>query len=70
MDVKQPTAEAPKLLTVSPSPHARRGVTTASIMKEVLIALVPATVWGIYVYGLPAAITVLTCVLSCVLLRH
>ena len=67
MDVKQPTAEAPKLLTVSPSPHARRGVTTASIMKEVLIALVPATVWGIYVYGLPAAITVLTCVLSCVL---
>ena len=68
MDQKQMmTAEPPKLLTVSPSPHARRGVTTASIMKEVMIALLPATVWGIYIFGLPAAIVVLTSVLACVL---
>ncbi len=68
MDVKQTaTAEAPKLLTVSPSPHARRGMTTASVMKEVLIALLPATIWGCYIFGVPAIITVLTCVVSCVL---
>ena len=68
MDQKQIlTAEPPALLTVSPSPHARRGVTTASIMKEVMVALLPATIWGIYVFGLPAAIVSLTCILSSVL---
>lgn len=70
---KAPAAKAkepmqkPKLLTVSPSPHARAGNTTASVMKEVLIALIPATIWGIYIFGVRAAIIVLTCVLSCVL---
>ena len=68
MDPKQTSAaEAPVLLTVSPSPHARRGITTSSVMKDVLIALLPATVWGIYVFGLRAALVVLTCVVSCVL---
>ena len=67
MDQKQTSAvEAPKLLTVSPSPHARRGATTASVMKDVLIALLPATVWGIYAFGWRAALVVLTCVISCV----
>ncbi len=56
-----------KLLTVSPSPHARSRHTTASVMKEVLIALLPATIWGFYVFGVRAAAVVLTCVVSCVL---
>lgn len=68
MDLQHTTAaEAPSLLTVSHSPHAKRGVTTASVMKDVLIALLPATVWGIYLFGIPAAIVVLTCVISSVL---
>ena len=68
MDIKQPTeaAEA-QLLTVSPSPHARRGVTTASVMKEVIVALIPTTVWGIYVFGARAALVVLVCMVSAVL---
>lgn len=61
------TVNAPKLLTVSPSPHARRHVTTASVMKDVLIALLPATVWGIYLFGIRAALVVLLCVVSSVL---
>lgn len=67
MDQQQTvTAKAPELLTVSPSPHARHSATTASIMKEVFIALLPATIWGIYIFGAPAAIVVFTCILSCV----
>ena len=60
------TVTVPELLTVSPSPHARRHVTTASVMKDVLIALLPATVWGIYLFGIRAAITLLLCVVSSV----
>ena len=68
MDVKQSIeANAPELLTVSPSPHVRRKVTTASVMKDVLIALLPATVWGIYIFGVRAALVVLLCVASSVL---
>jgi electron transport complex protein RnfD len=68
MDEKQSiTANAPELLTVSPSPHARRKVTTASVMKDVLIALLPATIWGIYIFGVRAALVVLLCVASSVL---
>ena len=69
MDSKQqmPSQPAPSLLTVSPSPHARRGMTTSSVMKDVLIALLPATVWGIYAFGYKAALVVLISVVSCVL---
>ncbi len=59
--------KASELLTVSPSPHAKRAFTTASVMKEVIIALLPATVWGVYIYGLRAALVVLAAVLSSVL---
>ena len=68
MDAKQIQAvKPPELLTVSPSPHARRAVTTSGVMLDVLIALIPATVWGIYMFGLRAALVVLTCVVSSVL---
>lgn len=68
MDAKQIQAvKPPELLTVSPSPHARRAITTSGVMLDVLIALIPATVWGIYMFGLRAALVVLTCVVSSVL---
>ena len=69
MDSKQQatTQPSPKLLTVSPSPHARRGMTTSSAMKDVLIALIPATLWGIYAFGYRAALIVLISVVSSVL---
>ena len=50
------TAEAPlALLTVAPSPHIKSGVTTASIMRDVIIAMIPACLWGIYIFGWQAA---------------
>ena len=67
MDSKQTTTAVPEMLTVSPSPHARRSITTSSVMIDVLIALLPATIWGIYIFGVRAALVVLTCVVCSVL---
>lgn len=56
-----------KMLTVSSSPHVRGKQTTKSIMTDVLIALLPATAVGIYVFGLKAAVLVVVGVASAVL---
>jgi electron transport complex protein RnfD len=53
-----------KLLTVSPSPHLRGKDTTASIMMDVIIALTPAAVWGVYVFGTRALILLVVCILT------
>ncbi len=45
-------------LTVSPAPHWRCGRTLNSMMRAHLLALIPALVAGIYMYGLSAAATV------------
>ena len=67
MDFNKTVTVEPNLqLTVSPSPHARHGNTTSSVMMDVFIALLPATIWGIYVFGWRAALVVLTCVISSV----
>ncbi len=55
------------LLTVSTSPHIKSPVTTRSIMIDVLIALLPSLIWGIYIFGFRALTVVLTAVLSAVL---
>lgn len=53
-------------LKVSASPHVRSKDTTADIMFDVIIALVPTTVFGIYHFGKSAAFLVIACILSCV----
>lgn len=57
----------PKLLTVSPSPHIRTEDTTRSIMADVCIALMPALVWGIYIFGFRALTVTLVSVMFAVL---
>ncbi len=54
-------------LTVSSSPHIKEGTTTASIMRDVLIALTPALLWGVYVFGLNALLMPLFGVAAAVL---
>ena len=54
-----------QLLHVSLSPHVRDKTTTSSIMKDVLIALMPATIYGICNFKLSAAIIVIVTVVSC-----
>ena len=52
-----------KLLNISSSPHVRNRETTGSIMSDVLIALIPATGFAVYKFGLHAFIIILVSVI-------
>lgn len=54
------------IFTLSSSPHIRSNSTIQSIMRDVTIALVPATLAGIYFFKLQAFLVILVSVLSCV----
>lgn len=54
------------LLHVSSSPHIRSKITTDWIMYMVLIALLPATCMGVYLFGVPALILIVCSVVTCV----
>jgi len=60
------TNEKPHYLVTS-TPHIRAKATTASIMRDVLIALAPAAVMAVVYMGLPALLVMCTAVLSCIL---
>ncbi len=64
--MKEP-ATYPERLAASPSPHIKRAETTRTIMLDVIIALLPALGWGIYVFGPRALVIVLISVVSSVL---
>ena len=53
-------------LTVSATPHIRSKVTTQSIMRDVIIALLPAAVMGIALFGPTAALLIVISVASSV----
>jgi len=55
---------------VSSTPHVRDNVTTQGIMIDVIIALCPAALMGIYYYGLDAFITIAASIASCVLFEY
>ena len=54
------------LLRVSSSPHIRSEENTTKIMGDVIIALLPATFLGIYLFGLNAALLVITAIVTAV----
>lgn len=54
-------------LRLSVSPHIHSGRSTARIMLDVLIALLPTTVAGIVIFGWSALAVVAVCVATCVL---
>ena len=51
---------------VSPFPHIHHGTDTRSIMTDVAIALVPAGIFGVWNFGLPALWMIVACVATCV----
>lgn len=55
-----------KLLKVSSSPHIRHEDTTRGIMSDVIIALLPAAVYGCFLFGLDAVLVLLTTVITAV----
>ncbi len=48
------------------SPHIHSGRSTSGIMRDVLIALLPATVAGVLIFGLGALLPIVVCVAACV----
>lgn len=55
------------LKKVSSNPHIRSKITTSTIMLAVIIALLPTTLFGIYNFGIKAAVLIVVTVASTVL---
>ena len=53
-------------MTLSVSPHIHSGRSTAGVMRDVLLALLPATVAGVIIFGLRALLVVAVSVAFCV----
>ena len=66
-DVDKITIPPNKIMTVSTSPHIKSGETTTTIMTAVIIALTPALIWSVYIFGFRALTLTLISVISCVI---
>lgn len=51
---------------VSSSPHVRSNDSTSNLMRDVVIALIPATLVGFYIFGLAAVFTVVLSIASAI----
>lgn len=58
------------MLTLSSSPHIRSNDSVKTIMRDVLIALLPAAFAGIYFFKLRAALVIITAVVSAALAEY
>ncbi len=58
------------LLTVAPSPHIHQEQSISRIMYDVIIALLPAFFFSVYVFGVGALLVTLTAVLSSVFFEY
>ena len=58
------------LFHVSAAPHNRSSVTTKGIMRDVLIALAPAGVFGVYNFGMDALTIIVVTIAACVLTEY
>ncbi|MBP1581881.1 MAG: RnfABCDGE type electron transport complex subunit D [Oscillospiraceae bacterium] len=55
---------------VSPSPHIHDAVSTQSIMRDVLIALVPALIASVVIFGFRALVLTAVCIASCMIFEY
>ena len=55
---------------MSANPHVRDKASTHSIMLDVIIALLPATLFGFWNFGVKAIINTVICVAVCVLAEY
>ncbi len=58
------------LLNISSSPHVRDKSSTKSIMWDVFFALMPAALFGVWNFGINAAILIVVCIATCVLTEY
>lgn len=59
-----------KTLSISTTPHVLSGHSVDTIMRNVVYALLPTTIYSIYLFGLAALACVLTSVITCVLTEY
>ncbi len=59
-----------QLLHVSSSPHIKDRVTISSIMLDVIIALIPTTLFGIIQFKINALLIIITTIATCVLAEY
>jgi Na+-translocating ferredoxin:NAD+ oxidoreductase subunit D len=57
-------------LDISTSPHLVKGLSTDTIMKHVVYALLPAAAFGVYAFGLNALLVMMTTSAGAVLTEH
>lgn len=57
-------------LLVSPAPHIHAAVSTKSLMRDVVIALLPALIVSVVFYGLGEIVVLGTSVVSCILVEY
>lgn len=55
-----------KLFTISPSPHVHSGDSVNKIMYSVILALLPAFIWSVMMFGLDSVRVTLIAVATCV----
>ena len=55
-----------KKLHISPAPHINSGVSTHNVMGDVCIALIPACIAAVALFGLKALLIILVCVASAI----
>jgi len=58
------------IFIVTSSPHLRDKSTTRGIMLDVLIALIPAVIAGVYFFGARTLLVIFVTVLSCVVFEY
>lgn len=57
-------------LLVSPSPHIHSKTSTASLMRDVVLALLPAAIVSVVFYGLGEIVVLGTSIVSCIVLEY
>ena len=59
-----------KAFTISPAPHIHSGASTSRVMLDVIIALLPASVAAVLIFGVKALWIILACVIAAVVSEY
>jgi len=63
-------SELKKYLEIGSSPHITSGTSVDVIMRNVVIALLPVSVFAVYTFGITAALVLAVATLSCIATEH
>lgn len=59
-----------RIIAISPSPHVHTDDSVRKIMYRVILALIPALLWSVFVFGLDAVRVTLIAVVACVAIEY